>query len=113
MRTKIRKVPLAIHVDHLKGARLVILQKTCRVCPDCDLLIAHDAEIAASIAASGFDLVAGKSGYVVLGTVERRIWRAGLAVGVDLGEVRRHMADFKAYMRVDFTPAGCYPENAG
>ncbi len=77
------------------------------------MLVAHDAEIAASIAASRFNPNAGKPRHVVLGTVERRIWRAGLAVGVDLGEVRRHMADFKAYMRVDFTPAGCYPENAG
>ena len=74
------------------------------------MLVAHDAEIAASIAASRFNPNAGKPGFFVLGTVERRVWRAGLAGGVELAEVRRHMADFKAYMRVDFTPAGWYPE---
>lgn len=110
MRTKIRDVPLVVHVDYPERAKLVILQNTCRLCPDCDMLVAHDAEIAASIAASRFNPNAGKSRYVVLGTVERRVWRAGLAGGVELAEVRKHRADFKAYMRVDVTPAGWYPE---
>lgn len=37
-RTKQRKVPLVIHVD---PRNLVSINKTCRYCPACDLLIAH------------------------------------------------------------------------
>ncbi|HET92318.1 MAG TPA: hypothetical protein ENN99_16495, partial [Chloroflexi bacterium] len=37
-----RKVPLFIHVDPLIP---IILGYTCRYCPDCDLLVAHQDEI--------------------------------------------------------------------
>ena len=37
---KQRKLPLFIHVDPMS---LVVLNKTCRYCPACDLLIAHQS----------------------------------------------------------------------
>ena len=37
-----RKVPLFIHVDPMNP---VVLGYTCRYCPDCDLLVAHQDEI--------------------------------------------------------------------
>jgi len=39
-KTSQRKLPLVIHIDPLQ---LVALNKTCRYCPRCDLLIAHQA----------------------------------------------------------------------
>jgi hypothetical protein len=41
-KTKQRKLPLLIHVDPMQ---LIALNKTCRYCPSCDLLIAHKDQI--------------------------------------------------------------------
>ena len=41
-KTRQRKLPLFIHVS---PAQPVTLNKTCRYCPNCDLLIAHQDEI--------------------------------------------------------------------
>lgn len=45
--TKQRKLPLAIHVTDWG---MVILNKACRFCPACDLLIAHQDEIEGHLA---------------------------------------------------------------
>jgi len=57
-----------------------VLGYTCRYCPDCDLLIAHQDQIEALIAnvsAESGSLI-GKD-YLVMGTVERKAWREGMA----------------------------------
>ncbi len=41
--------------------------------------------------------------FVVLGTIDRRTWRRGLAADMQLAAIREHMADFKRYLRVDVT----------
>jgi hypothetical protein len=41
-RTKQRKLPLFIHIDPKQP---LLLNKTCRYCPYCDLLIAHQDEL--------------------------------------------------------------------
>src|SRR6266516_6292999 len=46
--TSQRKLPLVIHID---PNQLVALNKTCRYCPRCDLLIAHQDELEAWLAA--------------------------------------------------------------
>ena len=46
-RTKQRKLPLMIHVDPYNP---VSINKTCRYCPTCDLLIAHQDEIEQQLA---------------------------------------------------------------
>jgi hypothetical protein len=84
----------------------VIVGKTCRLCVTCDLLIAHGAELARLIASSGFADETNPLSYAVLGTADRRVWRRGLVRTIALDEVRDRMADFKRYMRVDFTPGG-------
>jgi site-specific recombinase XerD len=43
-KTRQRKLPLVIHVDPVQ---LIALNKTCRYCPGCDLLIAHQDEVEA------------------------------------------------------------------
>jgi hypothetical protein len=47
-KTRQRKLPLVIHIDPLQ---LVALNKTCRYCPRCDLLIAHQDQLEAWLAA--------------------------------------------------------------
>ncbi|OFW33060.1 MAG: hypothetical protein A3G76_12460 [Acidobacteria bacterium RIFCSPLOWO2_12_FULL_65_11] len=99
-----------IHVEHSEGARLTILGKTCRLCLVCEMLIAHDADIARLLVASGVAAESESPACLVRGTVAPRVWRAGLARGVTLEAVRASMADFKQYMRVEVTPGGWYRE---
>jgi hypothetical protein len=107
-KTRVRKLSLVIHVEDFG---LVLLAKTCRLCPECETLVAHQADLdnLVNIAAAG----SGSPKYVVLGTVDRHVWRRGLEGRVSLDEVVQQMADFKTYLRVDFTPAGWYPKSEG
>lgn len=90
-----------------------MLRKTCRMCVVCEMLIAHQAEVDGLIGAMG-PTQAEKREYVVLGTLDVKTWRRGLAGSVTLDELREHMADFKQYMRIDLTRGGWYrPDQPG
>ena len=108
-KTNVRTLPLVIHVE---GFGLVLLGKTCRLCLRCDTLVAYKAELDELLRAV---VHVPKPEYVVLGTIDRHVYRRGLAGGASLDDVKRHMADFKSYWNVDVTPAGWYPrdEQAG
>lgn len=99
--TRLRKLALLIHVEHPAGARLAIVGKTCRLCVECEMLIAHEADISRLLVAFGLAADCGTPSYVVLGTVATRVWRAGLTRGVTLDAARAYAADFKQYMRID------------
>lgn len=105
-KTLVRKLSLVIHVEDFG---LVLLGKTCRLCLGCETLVAHQADLDKLIRVA----VGGSASqrYVVLETVDRRVWRRGLEDRVAPAEVTQHMADFKTYLRVDFTPAGWYPKS--
>jgi len=105
--TRLRKLPLVVHVD---GAGLVILGKTCRLCVACEILIAHQAGVERLIAASMRNTQVGELKYLVLGTVGPAVWRRGLVGDVSLDDALQHMADFRAHVRVAFTPAGWNPK---
>jgi hypothetical protein len=88
-----------------------MLRKTCRLCVACEMLIAHQAEVERFIDALGHGQ-AQKQEYLVLGTLEIRTWRRGLHHGVTVDELTEHMADFKHYMRIDYTPGGWHRSRA-
>ena len=60
---------------------MVILNKTCRFCPHCDLLIAHKDEVELHLAQLRAQMGPGVIGndYLIVGTVERNDWRRCLA----------------------------------
>jgi hypothetical protein len=98
--TRVRKIPLVIHVNNPTAPRLVLLNKTCRLCLVCETLIVDRVELERVIIAAG--LSAGREpGYLVLGTIERRTWRQGLVGDAQLADIRAQMADFKRYLKVD------------
>ena len=99
-RTRVRKLVLVIHRDPIG---LALLRKTCRLCVVCEMLIADEAEINRLMNALPADH-SGVSPYVVLGTLDSKTWREGMSGTIAIQQVRDHMADFKAYMRVDITP---------
>ncbi len=105
-KTRQRKVPLFIHVDPHNP---VVLNYTCRYCPECDLLIAHKDDIE-HLLASLFEQIAPSlvgNDYLVIGTVERQAWREGVKQPKSIPEMLEHLHDFKAVHTV--RPAGWYP----
>jgi hypothetical protein len=75
-KTKQKKLPLVIHID---DGGMMVLNKTCRYCPGCDLLIAHKDEIEALLT-SYYQQAAPEvvgSDYLIIGTVERSDWLRG------------------------------------
>ena len=105
-KTRVRKIPLVIHVE---GVGLLILRKTCRLCLNCETVIAHQAEIESAIKASAGQAAAATPDYLVLGTVGPRVWRQGLSGDMSINELVRNMADFKAHLQIEYTPGGWYP----
>jgi hypothetical protein len=98
-----RKLPLVIHVrpDHV-----IALNKTCRYCSHCDLLIAHQDELAAMLAAMfprpGMALLPEED-YLVLGTLDRKQWKQGQEKPPPLADLQEYLHDFKKVMTVTVT----------
>jgi hypothetical protein len=103
-----RKLPLFIHVDPMNP---VVLNKTCRYCPDCDLLLAHQDEIEELLAAIFVERDPSVIGndYLVMGTVERRAWREGVKQLKDIEEMLEGFHVFKEVRTVRVQPGGWYP----
>jgi hypothetical protein len=102
-RTRQRKLPLVIHVDPQSP---LSLNMTCRYCPFCDLLIAHQ-DVLESLLARVFGTlkpeVVGNE-YLVLGTMERVDWKRGLTDPISSKDLLASLHDFKDY--VHFEPGG-------
>jgi hypothetical protein len=103
--TRIRKLPLVIHVERFG---IIILRKTCRLCTDCDMVIVHQNEleplVTNRLCALGHSI--DQCDYLVLGTVDPKVWRRGLTGGVSLHEVVQHMADFRKHLQIEQTGHG-------
>jgi hypothetical protein len=102
-KTRARKLPLVIHVD---PAQLVALNKTCRYCPDCDLLIAHQDESEGFLASLFSDLRPEDVGnpYLVIGTEDRADWLRGVRTPLFPYEALGYVHDFKETVRFEPTP---------
>lgn len=102
-RTLLRKVPLVIHVDPLNP---VVINKSCRYCPACDLLIAHQDEIEQQLAALFSKRAPEQIGndYLVLGTLDRDVWKRGVAQPLAIQEMVEHLHDFVEVL--ELRPAG-------
>jgi hypothetical protein len=75
-KTKLRKLPLAIHVE---PQTLRMLDKTCRFCTACELVIVRRSELERLLASmfEGERARVERGDYLVLGTLDRADWRAG------------------------------------
>jgi len=97
-----------IHIDPMM---LIVLNMHCRFCPDCDLLIAHQNELEAQLAAhmSEHDPSVIGNKYIIIGTMERPAWRDGMRQSKLLDEMLKYVADFKEELSFTIRPAGWYP----
>jgi len=96
-KTKLRKKLLFILIA---PAQPLCLNKTCRYCPDCDLLIAHQDELdnlILKVCQAHSSLAAG-SDYLVVGTVDRKHWKAGDRPVESIADIFAAVHDFKRYL---------------
>src|SRR5260370_1449674 len=88
------------------------LNKTCKYCPHCVLLLAHKdilEDLLARMFAERAPEIIGND-YLVVGTMDRSDWQEGLHAGVPLADMLRSLHDFKRV--VTFKPAPTWgPEN--
>jgi hypothetical protein len=90
------------------------LGKTCRYCPRCEMVMVNRVELEAELV-RGFSQLGpeaiGKD-YLVLGTIEKKIWQEGLgSTRKPLAEMLRHVAEFKHHYDLEYKPGGWYPVN--
>ena len=105
-----RKVPLFIHVDPTYP---IALNYTCRYCKQCDLLIGHKHEIEHLLTQMFWQAdprVIGNE-YLIMGTVDKKVWREGLTNPKSVAEVlSSHIYIFKTYYQeLRLTRPGWYP----
>jgi hypothetical protein len=89
-----KKLPLVIHID---DGGMMVLNKTCRYCAACDLLIAHKDEIEAPMAIH-FQQAAPEvvgNNYLIVGTVDRADWRRGMESDMTPQDMIEVLHDFK------------------
>lgn len=104
-KTRLRKFPLVIHIE---PHNMLSLNKTCRYCPACDLLIAHQNELEGELAVAFSRLnpdVIGND-YLVIGTMDRADWRQGRTTPRTVQDTFDSLHDFKRVVRFE-------PQNYG
>ena len=104
-----RKFSLLIHVD---GWGPLALGKTCRYCPRCEFIIAHQDELEEELCRffekHSPELIG--SDYFVLGTVQLKAWKDGLQGKIsDLDQILEHVADFRKLLKLEMDPGGWFP----
>ena len=77
-KTKVRKFPLVIHI---KPDSVCVLNKSCRLCEACLLLIVRQSDIEPLMVAAFEKRDPGIIGndYLIIGTLPRALWRTGQA----------------------------------
>jgi len=97
-----RKLPLVIYIE---PNYFLSLNKTCRYCPRCDLLIAHQDDVEhflASVFMAQKPEIIGND-YLVVGTLDRAMWKRGTQQPLTLQETLDALHDFKEVVTVKVT----------
>ena len=108
--TRIRKFPLVIHID---PKQLLTLNKTCRYCVECDLIIVRKPELESLIVASpanpGLETIGNH--YLVIGVMERGDWQKGKKGKMTQEVVFDHVLVFKDVLSFEPVQAGWCRDN--
>ncbi len=106
--TYMRKFPLLIHID---GFGFLALGKTCRYCAKCEFIIAHQDDlehILTEIFSEPYPDIVGNE-YLVVGTMEKKVWQEGMIQPMELQDIWDHTADIKKYLSLRYEPGGRLP----
>lgn len=108
-KTRLRKFPLVIHID---PRQLLLLNKQCRYCARCDLIIAKKSELEALLVAcfekSRPEIIGND--YLAIGVVERKDWQEGKKGKMLQGETINRMLLFKEVLNFEPAHPGWYRE---
>ncbi|WP_414578374.1 hypothetical protein [Anabaena sp. CCY 9402-a] len=109
-KTKVRKFPLVIFIE---SKQLFILNKQCKYCSVCDLIITKKQELEAltAIGMSQSNPHIIGNDYLVMGTVDRKDWKEGSQNALPLPDLIERMYVFKDVWDFDIIPAGWYPND--
>jgi hypothetical protein len=111
--THLRKFALFVYIDKWVP---MALGKTCRYCSRREMVMVQRAELEAELArgvSQRAPQVIGND-YLVVGTMEKKIWREGLeGEAKPLAGMLKHVADFKHQYELDYKPGGWYPATQG
>jgi len=98
--TEQRKFPLVIHVDPRNP---VAINKTCRYCPRCDLIIARKDELEAQLAMlleKHHPALIGND-YLVMGTLDHDDWERGRQTPLTLPELVAKLYIFQEVLHIE------------
>jgi len=104
-------VPLIIHVE---PGYVCVLNKTCRYCERCDLLIGRQADIEAIMAAT-FETRAPEiigNAYEVIGTMDRTDWREGAQAATPPVETLDRVYVFEDVWHFEVEAGGWFPASS-
>ncbi|MDY6864293.1 MAG: hypothetical protein SV062_15065 [Thermodesulfobacteriota bacterium] len=107
-KTKVRKFPLVIHIE---PHQMLLLNKQCKYCLNCDLIIAKESDLE-HLLTTGFSRINPEiigNNYLVMGTVEKKDWREGNKQQMKPSEIIERMYVFKDILKFELIPAGRYP----
>jgi hypothetical protein len=103
-KTKVRKFSLVIHID---PRQMLLLNKQCKYCPSCDLIIVKEEGLKQLMVASIDQVrpaIVGND-YLVMGTVERKDWRESNQKQMEPTEIIKRMYVFKDVWNLKVTLA--------
>ena len=108
-KTLLRKFPLVIHIE---PKHLLVLNKTCRFCTKCDLIIARKSKLEALMAThfENADPEILGNDYLVMGTLEKSDWRKFSKETTYPNEAIERIYIFKEVLNFELVRAGWYRE---
>jgi len=110
-KTNIRKFPLAIHIE-ADPIQLFILNKTCRYCTRCELIITKKSDVE-SLMAAAFEQrrpeIVGNE-YFIFAVLERKDWQQSNKGKLSQGDAVERVIFFKEVLNFKVIPGGWYPD---
>lgn len=104
-KTRVRKFPLAIHID---PHQILLLNKKCRYCVKCDLIIAKQSEVESLMIVCLEEInpdVIGNN-YLAMGVVDRKDWKEGNEGKLDSVQILDCVYFFKDMLKFELIPGG-------
>jgi len=106
-KTKLRKIPLVIHID---PRQLITLNKMCRCCLTCDLIIVNQIQLETMLAQAletTHPEIIGHD-YFVFGTIDRKDWEVARKDIMPASELIDRVSLFKGLLKFEAIPAERY-----
>ena len=106
-KTKVRKFQLVIHVE---PQQLFIVNKKCKYCTSCDLIIAKKSEVESLMSCKFEEVnpaIVGNT-YLVFGTLSRSDWQQHSKAPTNSGTAIDQVSVFKNVLNFEMVPGGWY-----